>query len=97
MIYGETIENEGLWAEFSRQKNEVDSEWYGLTFTYTDKDGEKIYCDNDVWITETLNPLTLDMECKSLRAKLGVDWSKKDFKKLRKLVIEVDKSGWFFI
>jgi hypothetical protein len=94
MIYSETIENEPLWAEFGRQKNTADGEWYGLYFMYKDQDGVQRPCDNDEWIIHTLIPMVLDKRHEALRRELGVDWDKKDFKLLRKLVNELFSLGW---
>ena len=94
MIYSEEIENEPLYASFRRQKNEKDGDWYGFMFLYKDQHGEEQLCDNDDWVVNTLIPLVIEKQHKTLRAELNVDWDKKDFKLLRKLVGEVLSGGW---
>ncbi len=94
MIYSEEIENEPLWASFQRQKDTVDGEWYALAFEYKDADGKIAYCDNETWIIETLIPLSLDKRNAELSNQLKVNWEKKDFKLLRKLVKEIMRLGW---
>lgn len=94
MIYSERIEQEPGELVIERQKNSVGGNWYAITLTYKDKDGEEVIADNEDWILDVLFLLE-EKKWSAAGENLDVFWDKQEHKKLRELLREAVGLGWF--
>lgn len=95
MIISESVMTTLGDIELSRQKDKLDSKWYGLMLSYTNKEGNQDIADNGDWIVTDLFTRLLEKDYRHVKNELNVEWDKDTCKRVRKIFKTADKLSWF--